>query len=179
MKQRGFIYFLFLILFCTVFASISFAQQAIKVGVINSQDILENSTEGKKVIAQLQDKDKRTQDELARMDEETRKLETKLNTQRLTLSEESIIQISSDLEKKRTERKRYAEDSMRDFQELQVRLFNKVQNELMPIIQQIGKEKGFDVIFDLVKSGAIYFNPTIDITDEVIKKYNASKETKK
>lgn len=179
MKGRSSIYIIFLILFCAVSISLSFAQQSIKVGVINSQRILEKSEEGKRVIAQLQDKDKKTQSQLAKMDEEIRKLETKLNTQRLTLSEQSILQISSDLERKRTERKRHAEDSLRDFQELQLRLFNKVQNELMPIIQQLGKEKGFDIIFDLGKSGVVYFDPTVDVTDEVIKRYNASKAAKK
>jgi hypothetical protein len=31
------------------------------------------------------------------------------------------------------------------------------------------------MIFDLAKSGAVYFNPVVDITEEVIKKYDASK----
>lgn len=179
MKRRTPSYITFLILFCAVSISLGFAQQQIKVGVINSSQILEKSEEGKRVIAQLQDKDKKTQGELARMDEEIRKLETRLNTQRLTLSEESILQMSADLERKRTERKRHAEDSMRDFQELQIRLYNKLQNELMPIIRQLGKEEGFDLIFDWAKSGVVYFNPTVDITEEVIKRYNASKAAKK
>jgi Skp family chaperone for outer membrane proteins len=35
--------------------SVSFAQQSLKIGVINSQDVLERSAEGKRVIARLQD----------------------------------------------------------------------------------------------------------------------------
>jgi len=127
----------------------------------------------------LQERDKANQAALTKIDDDIRQLETKLNTQRLTLSEEALYQMNSDLEKKRTDRKRLAEDSFRDWQDLQLKLFNRVQSELIPIIEQLGKEKGFDVIFDLAKSGAVYFNPVIDLTAEVIKRYDASKATAK
>jgi hypothetical protein len=39
----------------------------------------------------------------------------------------------------------------------------------------MGKENGMDVIFDLAKSGAIYFSPAIEITQDVIQRYDASK----
>jgi len=158
-----------------VLSTFSLAQAQSKIGVVNSQDVLEKSVEGKRVIAQLQDQDKKNQDQLAKLDEEIRKLETRLNTQRITLTEEAALQLNSDLTKKRTERTRLSEDMARDMQELQYRLYTRLQNELIPIIEQIGKEKGLDLIFDLARSGAVYFNPTIDITEEVIKRYDAIK----
>jgi len=155
--------------------SLSFAQQSPKLGVINSQDVLERAAEGKKVIARLQDKDKSNQAILTKFDEEIRQLETKINTQRLTLAEEALYNMNADLQKKQTDRKRVAEDAVRDFQDLQVKLFQKVQSELIPIIEALGKEKGIDLILDLVKSGAVYYNPVIDLTEDVIKRYDASK----
>jgi len=178
MRWRSSNTIIFLILLAAVLVVTGYAQQLPKIGVINSQRVLESSAEGKRVIVQLQDKDKRVQDELAKLDEDIRKLESKLNTQRLTLSEQSILDLRSDIDRKRTDRKRRAEDSLRELQELQLRLFNKVKGELLPIIEQLGKEKGFDIIFDLANSGALYFSPVIDITDEVIQKYDASKAAK-
>ncbi|OGD27639.1 MAG: hypothetical protein A2028_01220 [Candidatus Aminicenantes bacterium RBG_19FT_COMBO_59_29] len=155
--------------------SLSFAQSAARLGVINSQDVLERSAEGKRVIARLQEKDKSNQAVITKYDDEIRQLETKIKTQSLTLSEEALYNMNADLQKKQTDRKRVAEDAVRDFQDLQVKLFNKVQSELIPIIEALGKEKGFDIILDLAKSGAVYFNPTVDLTEEVIKRYDASK----
>lgn len=170
---------IFLLIFTlAAFFSLSFAQTP-KIGVVNSQEVLEKSTEGKKVMAQLQEKDRKNQGDVAKRDEEIRKLETKLNTQRLTLTDEALMQLSSDLERKRTDRKRFTEDSMREMQELTQRLFTKIQNELLPIIEDIGKEKDIDIIFDFSRSGAIYFNPSVDVTDEVIKRYDVSKSEKK
>lgn len=178
MKKRSLNILLFLLLFVPA-VSLSLAQEGQKIGVINSQEVLEKSAEGKRVIARLQERDKANQAALTKIDDDIRQLETKLNTQRLTLSEEALYQMNADLEKKRTERKRLAEDSFRDWQDLQLKLFNRVQSELLPIIEQLGKEKGVDVIFDLAKSGAVYFNPSIDLTDEIIKRYDASKATAK
>ena len=168
-----------LTLFIVILVSLSFAQQTIKVGIVNSMEVLDKSAEGKRVIARLQEKDKSNQDRIGKLDEDIRKLETKLNTQRLTLTDESLMQLSSDIERKRTERKRFAEDSLREIQELRARLFNKLQNELLPIIEQIGKDMNLDVIFDLGKGGVIYFNPSIELTAEVINRYDASKVTRK
>lgn len=162
-------------LILAVLVTLGYSQQAIKIGVVNSQDVLERSTEGKRVMAQIQDKDKQNQDRLNTIDEEIRSLETRINTQRLTLTNEAMMQLSSDLDRKRTDRKRFAEDSLREMQEFTGRLFQRIQNELLPIIEQLGKDRNLDIIFDLARSGAIYFNPTIDITQEVITRYDASK----
>lgn len=179
MRERSGRSILLLILFVGALVSSSLAQQQPKIGVINSQEVLERSGEGKKVMARLQERDKKNQADLTKLDDDIRQLETKLNTQRLTLTDEAVIQLNSDLEKKRTDRKRLAEDSYRDMQDLMNRLFSKIQGELIPIIEQIGKEKGLDVIFDLGKSGAIFVNPAIELTEEVIKRYDASKATTK
>jgi len=173
--SRRMIQSLTLALFVLSFLSMGFAQQTGKIGVINSQMVLEKSVEGKRAITQLQDKDKKSQSDLAKLDNEIKQLEAKLSTQRLTLTDEAAMQINSDLEKKKTDQKRLSEDGVREIQELQYRLFNKVQGELIPIIEGLGKEKGMDVIFDLAKSGAVYFNPIIDLTDDVIRRYDASK----
>ena len=161
-----------------ILVTLGYSQQAVKIGVVNSQDVLEKSAEGKRVMAQIQDKDKQNQSRLNTLDEDIRNLETRINTQRLTLTNEAMMQLSSDLEKKRTERKRFAEDSLREMQEFTGRLFQRVQTELLPIIEQVGKEKNLDIILDLARSGAIYFNPTIDLTQEVITKYDASKASR-
>jgi hypothetical protein len=58
---------------------------------------------------------------------------------------------------------------------MQARLFSKVQSELIAIVEALGKERGFDMIIDLGKSGAIYWTPATDLTAEVIKRYDASK----
>ena len=60
-------------------------------------------------------------------------------------------------------------------QELTNRLFKKVQDELIPLVEQMGKERGCEIVFALQKRGAAWFTPAIDLTPELIKRYDASK----
>lgn len=167
-----------LALFVVGLVSLGYAQQPMKTGVVNSQEVLEKSVEGKRVTAQLEAKNKTLQEDLARLDDKIRDLETRLNTQRLTLSQEALANLMADLDKQRTERTRFVEDSRRELNDLQMRLFNRLQNELRPIISEVGKEKNLDLIFDIGGAGIIYFNPSIDLTADVIQKYDASKGSK-
>lgn len=173
--KRGTGQILILALFVAAIVSQGLAQENIRIGVVNSLVVLERSTEGKRIVAQLEEKNRANQQRIARLDDDIRQLETKLNTQRLTLTDEALMNLSSDIERKRTDRKRYAEDSFREFQELRNRLFTKLQAEVKPIIDQLGKEMGLEIVFDLNNSGTIYFDSKIELTEEVIKRYDASK----
>lgn len=164
-----------LVLFVASLVSLGYAQQPMKFGVVDSTKVLEKSKEGKRVTAQLEAKNKTLQEDLARLDNKIRDLETRLNTQRLTLSQEALTNLMADLDKQRTERTRFVEDSRRELNDLQVRLFQRLQTELRPIIADVGKEKNLDLIFDIGGSGIIYFNPAVDLTQEVIQKFDASK----
>ena len=165
-----------LLAFCVAaLVSQGFSQQDAKIGVVNSLQVLERSAEGKRIVAQLEEKNKSNQQKLNDMDDEIRQLETKLNTQRLTLTDEALMNLSADIERKRTDRKRYAEDVFREFQQLRDRLFNRLQNEVRPIVEQLGKERNLEIVFDLAASGAIYVSPSVDLTEEVTKRYDASK----
>jgi outer membrane protein len=156
-------------------AGFAAAQEAMKLGTIDSQQILDRSAEGKKAVAELQAANKKYTDDLARLDDQIKQLQSRLTTQRLTLTAEAAAGLQSDIQRKQTERQRAAEDASRAMQELQVRTLERIQNELIPIIEQARKDLGLDLIFDITKGGVVYFNPALDITDELIRRYDATK----
>jgi len=151
------------------------AQGAMKLGMIDSQQILDRSTEGKKALAELQAADKKYGDDIVRLDEQIKQLQNRLTTQRLTLTPEALGGLQADIQRKQTERQRSAEDAGRAMQELQARTLERIQNELIPLIEQARKDLGIDLIFDVNKGGIVYFNPALDVTDEIIRRYDASK----
>jgi outer membrane protein len=157
------------------FAAAAQAQQPVKIGVINSQQAFLNSAEGKKAQSQVQDQDTKLKTDLSRLDAEIKSLESRLASQRMTLSNEAALQLQSDLDKKTTARKRREEDGAREGQQIQLAFIQRIRGEMVGIIEGLAKEKGLDLILDLAESGTVYFNPTIDITDEVIRRYDAAK----
>jgi outer membrane protein len=151
------------------------AQETSKLGLVNSQDILDKSVEGQRVMVQLQAADKKYAESITRLDDQIKQLQNRLSAQRLTLTAEAAAGIQADIQKKQTDRQRMAEDAAKAMQELQARSLDQLQNEIMPIIEQLRKDKGLDIIFDLAKSGAAYMSPALDLTAEVLRRYDALK----
>jgi outer membrane protein len=164
-----------IILFILVIAGASYAQQVTKIATVDSQKAFGESLEGKRAMAQLQDKDTKIKTDLQKMDDSIRLLENRLNTGRLTMTNEALIALQADIDKKTTDRKRYQEDASRDAQQLQANLIQKIRVEMVAIIEALAKEKGLELVLDTTTSGVITASPTIDITDEVIKRYDGAK----
>jgi outer membrane protein len=156
-------------------AGLAAAQAAGKLGVINSQEILDRSAEGKRVQAELQAAEKKYVDDLARIDDQIKQLQNRLTTQRLTLTPEAAAGIQTDIQRKQTDRQRAAEDAARSMRELQTRTLERIQTELIALIEQARKDLGLELIFDLAKPGVFYFNPAINFTAEIVKRYDAMK----
>jgi len=151
------------------------AQEASKLGMVNSQDILDKSVEGRRVLAQLQAADKKYTESITRLDDQIKQLQNRLSAQRLTLTAEAAAGIQTDIQKTQTQRQRMAEDAARAMEELQARALDQLQSEIMPIIEQLRKDKGLDIIFDLGKSGVAFMSPALDLTAEVLRRYDALK----
>jgi Skp family chaperone for outer membrane proteins len=163
------------ILFILVVAGVSYAQQASKIAIINSQKAFETSVEGKKVLGQMQDRENKIKSDIQKLDDSIRLLENKLSTGRLTMTNEALLGIQADVDKKATERKRYEEDAARDAQQFSANLVQKIRSEMVTIIDNLAKERGLELVLDVQQSGVVTFSPTIDITDEVIRRYDQSK----
>jgi len=157
-------------------AGLAPAQEGGKLGMINSQEILEKSAEGRKAIAQLQAADKKYSDEITRMDDQIKQLQNRLSAQRLTLTAEAAAGIQADMLKKQTERQRAVEDAARAMRELQATTLDRIQKELIPILEQLRKDKGLDLIFVLARVGTVFSSTALDLTAVAVRRYDALKE---
>lgn len=157
-----------------VLAAGSFAQQA-KIAIVNSQKAFEQSIEGKKAQTQLQERETKIRTDLQKLDDSIKALESKLSAGQLTMTQEALLALKADYDKKTTERKRYEEDMTKDNQTFTNNIISRVRNEMVTVINDIRKEKGYDLVLDLQSSGIITYDTAIDITDEVIKRYDAQK----
>jgi outer membrane protein len=163
------------IFFVLAVAAAGYAQQTGKIAIINSQQAFETSIEGKKALAQMQERENKIKSELQKQDDSIRLLENKLTTGRLTMTNEALAAIQSEIEQKQTQRKRYEEDQTRDGNQFAQNLINRIRGEMVAVIEALAKEKGYDLVLDALTSGVVTSSPTIDITSEVVKRYDQSK----
>ena len=64
---------------------------------------------------------------------------------------------------------------MQEFQQEQLADF---QEKLKPVVEALVKELGVGLLFSMGDAGAIYVDPSLDITPEVIKRFDAAAAAK-
>ncbi len=160
-----------LVLIFTIFTLGAFIYAETKIGVISAEQVILNTIRGKQVKLKLEKLGKIIQEKVAKKDNEIKKLEKDLVSP--ALNAETRERKATELQFKKTNLKRYAEDSRKEWQLQYKKEMMKLTNEVMPIIKKIGESKNYTLIFDIQSSGISYFDKTIDITNEVIRDYDA------
>jgi outer membrane protein len=145
-----------------------------RVAVFNVQKVLAESNAGKSAYDRL----KKAQDDKAaraqKMDEELKALDQQLSAKKMSLSDEKLADLQKQFSEKKIALQRYAQDADRELTELRDKSLQDLERQLVPVIQEIGKEMGFAAIFNRFDSGIVYASDAIDITDVVTKRFNDS-----
>ncbi len=168
------------ILFCTSFiifllsCSLAFAADTIKIGFVDIQKVLEQSDESKKVRSTLESLKSSKEKELEKMVTTAKKLDEDLKKQQNILSDEAKKSKIEELEKMDRDIRRFVSDSEAELAKKQREMENSILNDLVNIIQKIGKEGDYTLI--LPSTVILYSNKVIDITDTVLKKFNEMKK---
>lgn len=144
----------------------------IKIGIINPPVVLQNSIKGKEAINRLKTYGEANQTKFEKMQKEIDALEKEVLSP--ALNEDTRNKKNLDLQNKKTEQKRFAEDAQNEARMKQQTEFENIQKELMPIIEKIAKDDGFTLILDVTTAGIAYVDPATDITEKVVKAFDVS-----
>ena len=145
-----------------------------KFGVIDVQEIVTQSETGKKVFQQLETFGKDKQTELDAKRKEVEDLRAKLEAGKNTLAEAKVKEMAEQIEQKGIALERALDDAKREFARRQQELLGQIEQKVLPIITQIGKEGAYTMIFRKFDSGLIYADEATDITKLVIQKLDAA-----
>ena len=146
-----------------------------KIGVMNVLRAIVECSEGKQANEEFQKKFEVKRDELSKRQKELETLQQQLRSQAATLNNEAGAALTRSIEVKTTELKRSQEDAEKEFNELRNQIFNRIGAKLAPLVQQYAKEKNFTLVLDSSSQTTqlTYVDPATDITDEVVKRYDA------
>ena len=90
------------------------------------------------------------------------------------MSEDKLADLQQQLEDKTIALKRFQDDANREMSKRKDDILASVDRKVMPIIAQVGKDKGYTLIFRKFESGLIYASDEVDITAEVIQRIDAA-----
>jgi outer membrane protein len=145
-----------------------------QVAVIDVQRVVTESDPGKEVMQNLRALSDAKAQEGQALQQELASLQDQFNKQRFTVSEERQTEMSKEIEDKQIAIRRFQDDAQRELQEAQRRELGGLEEKILPIINQVGQERGLTLIFNKFQSGLVYADATVDITDQVITRFNTT-----
>ena len=158
---------------CAAVAVPAQAQQ-VRVAVIDVQRVVTESDPGKASLEKLKQLQNQKLEQGKRLQQELDALRTQFTKQRFTLSEEKLTVLQKQIEDKTIALKRFQDDAQRELEDARKRELDGLEQKIMPIINQLGKEKKLTLIFNKFQSGRVYADEAGDITDEIIQRFNTS-----
>jgi len=142
------------------------------IGVVDIDQALNSTEEGKAAREELARKQREAQGKLEPMVERFKEMQEELKSKRFVLSEEALYQKQLDLVELKTQIDNRAKDLEDTFKVDKERLEGPLRKKLIQIVEEIGKEKGFSLILARGSGGMLYSREALDITDLVIERFN-------
>src|SRR3954470_15637135 len=152
---------------------VPFPQDA-KYAFVDVQAIASSSTAGKEASKRLQALTEKKQTEIGDKSKQLQAMTTKRDTSAGVMNDAARGQLDKDIDKLQRDIQFSNSNAQAELQDLQNELQGDFQKKLVPIIEELAKEKGLYMIFT-AESGFAYVHPGLNLSDEVIKRLDARK----
>jgi len=147
--------------------------EEIKIGIVDLQRALNESRAGKRAKEQFKGEFERLQDSLKREKEDLDRMKDELEKKSVVLKEEQRQSLAEEFERKRRDLRRKLEDSDQDLRKKDSELTGVILRRLADVIQEIGARDSYTIILENSASSVLYGSKSVDLTDEVIRVFDA------
>ena len=151
---------------------LSFLLSEIKMGYLNADKILTELDEVRQVQIQLEKEQRKIESEYQNLEMELDSLLRSYEQQKMLMSEERRNKFEKTLTDKQAELQTFQMEKVGpqgEIYRIHDQLMAPVYGKIDEAIQKVGKEEGYDYIFNVVSGGIVYALPQYDVTDLVIK----------
>jgi outer membrane protein len=150
-------------------------QAPLRMAFLDLQRIAAESAEGKVLSGKIQELTKKKTAELQEKTKALQANQQKLQQGGAVLNDATRAQTQKEIDRLTVEIDRFQEDANAEVQELQQSLQREFEEKLRPVVDGLVKELAIGLLFSAAEAGAIYVDPSLDVTGEVIKRFNAAK----
>lgn len=148
----------------------------IKIGFVDIDRAANESTEGKKAIVRLKDLMDDKQTAVNEKGKNIEKMKADLEKQAAVISADAKRAKIEEIERMDRDFQRMLSDVNLELEKKRRELTETIYKDIIEIIEKIAREEKYDAI--LPPQSVLYANKSLDITDNVIKKYNEQKASK-
>ena len=164
-------YFNRLILIITIFFSFTNASISKEnIGFVNVDYLIQNSNIGKKLLANINDKDKKNLDNLKKKNKILQDLESSIKKKKNVISDEAYNKEVIDFKKKFQEFSKEKNNTVKEFNVFKKKEIENIFKKINPIINSYMEENSVDLLLD---SKNIFMGARkLDLTEDILKKIN-------
>lgn len=146
--------------------------QPVTIGVIDVQQALVSTEEGKKVKEELERKVRAAESQLQPKIQRLQEMQKELQEMQPVLSKEALQKKQFDLVEQKSQLENEGQGLEQQLKLDQARLMQPLLEKFAKIIDEIGREKGFALILDRQDPGILFSRETLDITDLAVAEFN-------
>jgi len=146
-------------------------EKPLKIGIINSNRVINESIEGKKFLNFIRKTQQEKQAEIEAMEKKLLDDKQQFQRQMNSLSDEARIRKQTELNRRETDLKRFTEDADVEMRAILNEKNIEIQKKIFPVIRQLATEKGYSLILE-ANAAMLYIDSSVDITDEVIARFD-------
>ena len=156
-------------------ATTTAAQEPTRIGAISLAYVARSSKAGKSALAEIEKLVKQKESEASVKATELEQQRLALQKVSAGLSARALADLQKAFDKSRVDFERFQQDAQAEIERMQTTFDAEFRVKLAPIIDAVSKEKGLQFVFGLEQAAIVWWSPTVDISEEVVKRLDAGK----
>lgn len=143
------------------------------IGYVNMQRAILEVDEGKRAKAALKKSFEVKQQALTKREQELKTLKDAIDRESVMKDDAATRQRKLEFQNKLIELQQVFMKEQQELQQLEQKELAAISDKMRKVIQEIGKTGGYTLILEVQESRLLFAKPHLDLTNEVIRKYNA------
>lgn len=144
-----------------------------KFAYFDMQQAMEEIEEVKSAKTRLKAQFDAKQKQLDARQDELRRENEQLEKQAMAMDEKKRMERMADLQRKAADVAQFWQKLQRELAEEEAKLTQPILGKVEGIIREIARAEGFTMVFERSQAGLIYAPESMNITNELVRKYNA------
>lgn len=157
-------------------AAVAQAPNSAKIGIVNIQDAIVATNEGKKEFDALKQRFEPKQTELKSLNDEVEAMKKDLQAKQNTLNDAEKARQMKNLETKQQTLQRNYEAAQSEFQQAEQAVVNRLGGKMLSVLEKYATNNSYALILDVSnpQTPVLWASKATNITKELVDAYNAT-----
>ena len=157
-----------------ILSTAALAQSSLQIVGVNLRYVAANSKFGKTALARIEAANKEKAGEADAKLAALTKQQAELKQTGSSMSDRARADLQRAFDRARLDFDRFREDAQSELRVMQSEFEAQFRLKVTPLVDQLSRERGYSFVFGLEHPIIAWFSPDVDISDEIVKRLDAT-----